>query len=159
MPATEAIREQLARVLDWEDAHVGFDKAVANIPPEQRGARPRGFEHSPWQLLEHMRIAQDDILEFCINPKYEHTMKWPHDYWPGDPAPPSESAWDDSIAAYGRSRNEMKRLAREVGDLTAPVPTGSTGQTYLRAILLAADHTAYHVGQLVDLRRSLGIWM
>jgi uncharacterized damage-inducible protein DinB len=159
MPAaTDAIREQLIRVLDWEDAHVGFDKAVANIPPEQRGARPQGFEHSPWQLLEHMRIAQDDILEFCVNPKYEHTMTWPDDYWPGDPAPPSERAWDASIAAYGRSRMEMKRLTREVVDLTAPVPTGSTAQTYLRAILLVADHTAYHVGQLVAVRRALGIW-
>ena len=156
--ATDAIGEHLVRLLDWQDAHVGFDKAVAGIPPDQRGARPRDFEHSPWQLLEHIRIAHGDILEFCVNAAYEHTMKWPDDYWPADPAPPSEQAWDESVAAYGRTRNEMKRLIREVSDLTAPVPTGGEGQTYLRAILLAADHTAYHVGQLVAVRRALGIW-
>ena len=155
---TDALRDQLARVLDWEDAHVGFDKAVDGMPPEKRGARVPGFEHSPWQLLEHMRIAQEDILDFCTNSAYEHTMKWPDDYWPGDPAPPGENAWTDSVASVVRSRGELKRLARDIEDLTAPVPTGKGHQTYLRAILLAADHVAYHVGQLVAVRRALGIW-
>ena len=85
----EALREQLVRILDWEEAHVGFEKALADLPAEKRGALPAGFEHSVWQLLEHMRIAQEDILDFCVNPKYVHTMKWPDDYWPKDPAPPA----------------------------------------------------------------------
>ena len=156
--STDAVRNQLERVLAWEEAHVGFDKAVAEIPPDMRGTRVTGFEHSPWQLLEHMRLAQDDILDFCINPRYEHTMAWPDDYWPKDPAPPSAKAWTDSIEAYTRSREELQRLAREVPDLTATVPTGKEHHTFLRAILLVADHTAYHIGQLVMIRRALGIW-
>ena len=156
--STAALREQLARVLDWEEAHVGFDKAIEGIPPDKRGARAAGFEHSPWQLLEHIRMAQDDILEFCVNSAYAHTKKWPDDYWPKDPAPPSPKAWADSVASYARSREELKRLAHDVEDLTAKVPTGKQQQTYLRAILLTADHTAYHVGQIVAVRRALGIW-
>jgi uncharacterized damage-inducible protein DinB len=152
------MRDHLVRVLEWEEAHVGFDKAVEGIPRDKRGVRPPGFEHSPWQLLEHIRLAQDDILDFCVNATYEHTMKWPDDYWPSDPAPPSDKAWTESLAAYRRSREKLQQLARDVKDLTATVPTGKAGQTYLRAILLTADHTAYHVGQLVAVRRALGIW-
>ena len=156
--STRALREHLVRVLDWEDAHVGFDKAVDGIPPDRRGARASGFEHSPWQLLEHIRIAQDDILDFCVNSAYTHTMKWPDDYWPKDPAPPSDKAWTDSIASSVRSREALKRLATDIEDLTARVPTGKGHQTYLRGILLAADHVAYHVGQIVAVRRALGAW-
>jgi uncharacterized damage-inducible protein DinB len=152
-----ALRDHLARVLDWEEAHVGFDKAVEDIPADKRGARAAGFEHSPWQLLEHMRLAQEDILDFCVNPHYEHTLKWPDDYWP-DAAPPNDAAWKESIASFTQSREKMKTLARDTADLTATVPTGKGRQTYLRAILLVADHTAYHVGQLVSVRRALGIW-
>jgi uncharacterized damage-inducible protein DinB len=151
------LRDHLVRLLDWEDAHVGFDKAVDGISTDKRGARPAGFEHSPWQLLEHMRLAQDDILDFCVNADYEHKLKWPDDYWPA-PAPPSDAAWQASIASFTRSRDKVKALAREVKDLTAKVPTGKGKQTYLRAILLVADHAAYHVGQLVAVRRALGIW-
>ena len=156
--STTALRDQLARVLDWEDAHVGFDKAVDGIPPDKRGARAAGFEHSVWQLVEHIRLAQDDILDFCVNSAYKHTLKWPDDYWPKDPAPPSEKAWTESIAAYVRSREKLKRLASDIEDLTAKVPTGKGHQTYLRGILLAADHVAYHVGQIVAVRRALGVW-
>ena len=153
-----AFRDHLVRLLDWEDAHVGFDKTVEGIAPQHRGARPAGFEHSPWQLLEHLRLAQEDILDFCVNPSYEHTMKWPDDYWPDDPAPPGDQAWAESIAGFVRSRDALKKLAREVPDLAATVPTGKGSQTYLRAILLAADHVAYHVGQLVAVRKALGLW-
>ena len=156
--STSAIREHLVRVLDWEDAHVGFDKAIDGIPPDKRGARAAGFEHSPWQLLEHIRMAQEDILEFCVNPKYTHTMTWPDDYWPKDPAPPNAQAWNASVAAFVRSRDAMKKLTRETGHLNALVPTGKGQQTYLRAILLVIDHAAYHVGQLVAVRRALGVW-
>ena len=153
----DAIRDHLVRVLDWEEAHVGFDKAIDGIHNDKRGARAPGFEHSPWQLLEHMRLAQDDILDFCVNPNYVHNLTWPDDYWPA-PAPPNAEAWKDSIASFTRSRDKLKTLARDVDDLTAKVPTGKNNQTYLRAILLVTDHTAYHVGQLVALRRALGIW-
>jgi hypothetical protein len=105
-----------------------------------------------------MRLAQEDILDFCVNERYEHTMTWPDDYWPKDPAPPSPRAWNESLAAYTRSLDALKRLAREVPDLTAKVPTGKSGQTYLRALLLVIDHTAYHVGQLVAVRKALGVW-
>ena len=158
MSDTRALRDHLVRVLDWEDAHVGFDKAIDGIPAGKQGARAPGFEHSPWQLLEHLRLAQDDILNFCLNSAYRHTMTWPEDYWPKDPAPPSEKAWADSIASYVRTRDALKQLAREAEDLTAKVPTGKDNQTYLRAILLAADHAAYHVGQIVAVRKALGIW-
>jgi len=116
-----------------------------------------GFEYSAWQLLEHMRLAQDDILDFSVNPKYVHTMKWPDDYWPA-PEPPSADAWKKSIASFIETREKMKTLARDVEDLTAKVPTGKGNQTYMRSILLVADHTAYHVGQLIAVRRALGIW-
>jgi uncharacterized damage-inducible protein DinB len=158
MATADALRDHLVRVLDWEDAHVGFDKSVAGIAPGKRGERPAGFEHSLWQLVEHLRIAQDDILDFCVNAKYEHTMKWPDDYWPKNAAPPDDNAWAESIASFVRTRDELKRIARDMQDLAAPVPTGKDGQTYLRAILLAADHVAYHVGQIVLMRRALGIW-
>lgn len=154
----DAVRDHLMRVLHWEDAHVGFDKAVAGVPAEARGARPPGFEHSPWQLLEHIRIAQDDILDFCLNDAYEHHLSWPGDYWPASAAPPDDAAWHASIAACTQSRERLQEMAREVDDLTAHVPTGKDNQTYLRAILLAADHVAYHVGQMVSVRRALGVW-
>lgn len=158
MRESDAFRDHLARVLDWEEAHVGFDKAVDGIPADKRGAVPAGFEHSPWQLLEHIRIAQEDILDFCVNATYVHTMKWPDDYWPKDRAPSHDAMWTDSIASYRRLLDELKRLAHDVKDLTAPVPTGKVNQTYLRSILMVADHTAYHVGQLIAVRRALGLW-
>lgn len=152
-----ALRDHLGRLLDWEDAHVGFDKAVDGIPVDMRGARATGFEHSPWQLVEHMRLAQEDILDFCVNANYEQNLKWPDDYWPS-PMPPSKAVWQESIASFTRSREKLKALTHDVEDVTAKVPTGKGNQTYLRAFLLVADHTAYHVGQLVVVRRALGIW-
>ncbi len=154
----DAVRDHLVRVLEWEEAHVGFDKSLAGLPVGARGVRPAGFEHSVWQLLEHLRIAQDDILDFCLNPKYTHDRTWPDDYWPKSPLPPSDQAWTDSIAACTQSRERLQQLAREAEDLTASVPTGSPTQTYLRAILLAADHVAYHVGQIVSVRKAQGQW-
>jgi hypothetical protein len=140
-----ALRAQLVRILDWEEAHVGFDKAVGGIPPDKRNIRPEGLEHSAWEQLEHLRLAQADILDFCVNATYEHVLAWPADYWPTQPA--DEAAWNASVAKFRRDREEMKNLARETKDLFAPVPTGKPNQTYLRAILLLADHNAYHVGR------------
>jgi uncharacterized damage-inducible protein DinB len=153
----KALREQLADFLDWKNAHVGIDDAVKGIPQKLRGAVPKGFAHSVWQVVEHVRIAQHDILDFCRNPRYKH-VKWPDDYWPKTPGPKAASAWSKSLADLKRDRKAMQRLAadRRV-DLFGTVPWG-TGQTYLRELLLVADHTAYHVAQIVDIRRALGIW-
>jgi uncharacterized damage-inducible protein DinB len=154
----DPLREQLARFLDWGEAHVDFDKSLAGIPPDKRGARAAAIEHSIWQLLEHMRIAQTDILNFCVNAKYVHDLKWPDDYWPTDPAPPSGDAWDQSVAAFRRDREALKQLAREATDLHALVPTGKGHQTFIRAILLVNDHNSYHLGQILVVRKALGIW-
>ena len=151
------LREHLSKLLDWEDAHVGFDAAVGGIPLDRRGTAPPGIPFSPWQLLEHLRLTQYDILDFCLNPEYKERA-WPNDYWPSAPEPPTRTAWDESIAAYRRDRDELKRLAADDSiDLFARIPHG-TGQTFLREVLLVADHNSYHVGQLVLVRRALGIW-
>ncbi len=153
----QALRGQLARILDWEEAHTGFDAAVADLPEAERGARPSGLPYSPWQLVEHIRIAQRDILEFCQGP--ESTARtWPDDYWPSSPSPPGPEAWDASIAEVRRDRTALQAIANDSSvDLLAQIPHGS-GQTYLRELLLVADHTAYHVGQIVAVRRLLGSW-
>jgi len=151
------LREQLGRLLAWEDAHVGFDTAVDGISAELRGQRPSNLPYSPWQLVEHLRVTQRDILEFCRNPNYQE-LKWPDDYWPPSAAPPSPAAWDESIRQFRQDRKALQQLAadRQV-DLAARIPHGD-GQTYLRELVLAADHAAYHIGELVVVRRLLGIW-
>jgi len=159
MPRTDdAVRNHLIRVLDWEEAHVSFDKAVANLPADMRGRLAPGFDRSVWELVEHLRIALEDLLDFCVNPAYVHAHTWPDDYWPKNPAPASEEAWTESLAAYGELIGRMKGVVREADDLTALVPTGTGQQTYLRSVLLVADHAAYHVGQIVAVRRALGAW-
>jgi uncharacterized damage-inducible protein DinB len=155
---SDAVRDHVIRLLEWEDAHVGLTRAVAGLDVARAGVRPPGVEHSCWDLLEHIRIAQEDILDFCLNASYAHALDWPADYWPPTPAPPDAAAWDASLAACLASRARLVQLARDVDDLTAVVPTGSGRQTYLRALLLAADHVAYHVGQIVAVRRALGAW-
>jgi hypothetical protein len=153
----DSLREHLARILDWSDAHADFDAAIGGIPPRLRGVRPEGLPHSPWELLEHLRFTQRDILDFCRDPVYV-APRWPVDYWPATPAPPDEGAWEASVASYHSDREELRRLVLNGDlDLLAKIPHGS-GQTYLRELLLVADHTAYHVGQLVLLRRFLGDW-
>ena len=122
MAKTDPLRDQLVRFLDWKEAHVDFEGAIKGIPPDKRGATPPGFPHSPWQLLEHLRIAQEDIHDFCVNPKYQE-MKWPDDYWPPS-APPNAKAWDESVAAYRRDLEKMKELVRHQPDLFAPIPHG-----------------------------------
>jgi uncharacterized damage-inducible protein DinB len=130
---------------------------VDGVPVELRGTRPEGLPHSLWQLVEHLRITQYDILDFCRNADYEE-LKWPDDYWPPDPAPPTASAWDESIDRYRRDRKALQDLAADPSvDLDARIPHGS-GQTCLRELVLVADHSAYHVGQIVLVRRLLGLW-
>lgn len=155
--ADEALRSHLVRLLTWHDAHVSFEGAVQDLDPALRGAQPRGSPYSPWRLLEHLRLTQHDILDFCRNASYREPS-WPDDYWPGTQEPPTAAAWDGSIASYLRDRAELVRLAEDPGiDLFARIPHG-TGQTYLRELLLVADHNAYHVGEMVLVRRLLGAW-
>jgi len=152
-----AVREHLARLITWEDSHVGFDTAIKGIPPEFRGKTPKGAPYSLWQLLEHMRRAQHDILDFCKNPNYKE-LHWPDDYWPKKAAPASVKEWNDSVREFQKDREAFVKLVKDPKvDLTANIPHGQ-GQTYLREIILAADHAAYHVGEFVLVRRLLGIW-
>jgi hypothetical protein len=154
---TDSMRAVIARLLDWEDAHAGFDKVVSGLPAKLQGQVPPGLPYSPWQLLEHLRITQKDILDFCVNPAYEE-LDWPDDYWPKSPSPPSASAWDKSVAEFRKDRKALQELALNPSiDLLGKVPTGKD-QTYLREFLLVADHTAYHLGELVVVRRALGAW-
>ena len=153
----KALRDQLVKLLDWNEAHVPFDKAVNGIPASKRGIVPAGWEHSLWQLVEHIRMAQDDILEFSVSAKYK-AKKWPDEYWPTSPAPRDAAAWTRSLASIRKGRKAMQTLARNPRiDLAAAIPHG-TGQTYLREILLVAAHNSYHIGQIVALRRQLGLW-
>lgn len=151
------VRDHLRRLLSWRDAHVNFDGTVNGIPEALRGKRPKGLPHSPWEVLEHIRIAQHDILDFCVNPNYQ-AMAWPDDYWPPSPEPPSAAAWDESVRAHRADIEALGRLAADTTvELHARIPHGD-GQTYLRELLLVADHTAYHLGELLVIRRLLGAW-
>src|SRR5438445_12825490 len=157
MNTDKALREHLLDLLRGGGAHLNFDAAVADLPPELRGARPAGVPHTPWRLLEHMRIAQWDILEFARNPKHV-SPKFPEGYWPDSDAPPDAGAWDKSVAAFQADHQAMCDLvSNPATDLFARIPHGE-GQTVLRQALLIADHNAYHLGQLVAVRRALGAW-
>jgi hypothetical protein len=136
-----------------EGAHLSFREAVADFPAELRGKKPKGTPHTAWQLLEHMRLAQEDILDFSRNPKYEE-RKFPDDYWPATAAPPSEEAWDRSVRQFEKDLQAMQHLVAAEEDLFAKIPHGK-GQTFLREALLVADHNSYHLGQLMFLRKTL----
>ncbi len=152
----KSLREHLRRLLDWQDAHVNFDTATERIPVSARGVAPDGLPYSPWQLIEHLRITQRDILDFCRDAAYVELP--PEHYWPPSPQPPGDGAWQDSIAAFLGDREALKQLASDTSvDLFERIPHGS-GQTYLRELLLVADHNAYHVAQLVAVLRVLGVW-
>ena len=153
----QELRAIVARSLEWEEAHVTFEASVKNFPGHLRGKRPPDFPHSGWELVEHIRIAQEDLADFMERADY-HQVKWPDDYWPKSPEPPSEAAWDASIAQVIKDRAHIQEIAQRPSiDLTAKIPWG-TGQTYLRTILVAVDHTAYHVGQIIAVRKLLGAW-
>lgn len=156
MDQDKSLREHLRRLLDWEDAHVNFDTAVEGIPASARGVAPERLPYSLWQLIEHLRITQRDILDFCLDAAYVEPP--PKHYWPSSAGPQDDAAWKESIAAFRRDREALKQLAVDTSiNLFARIPHG-TGQTYLRELLLVADHNAYHVAQLVAVRRSLGVW-
>jgi hypothetical protein len=157
MTHDQVLRDHLLHLLNGEGAHLDFNKAVADLPAAKRGVRPPGLPHSPWELLEHLRIAQSDILEFSRNPKHV-SPDWPSGYWPADPAPPDAHAWDKSVAAFRADLAAMRKLVEDPQtDLYARIPHGKD-QTILREALLIADHNAYHLGQLVLVRQALGAW-
>ncbi len=158
MDADRQVRELLARQLDWGEAHVGFDRALAGFADHLQGVVPVGSAHSGWQLLEHMRRAQADILDFCVNPDYVSPASL-DEYWPAV-APSADESWDAAAAAFEDDLTALKRLALDESlDLFARVPTAtSETQTLARALILVTDHNAYHLGQLVSVRRALGEW-
>jgi DinB superfamily len=157
MGSDKALREHLLELLSGGHAHLDFEKAIAGLPAALRGARPPGLPHTPWRLVEHMRIAQWDILRFSVDPKHV-SPDFPDGYWPAGDAPPDSDAWDRSVAAFGADLQAMKDLvSNPATDLFKTIPHGQ-GQTILREVLLVADHNAYHLGQLVTVRRSLGAW-
>jgi hypothetical protein len=152
-----SLRQHLLDLLTGGHAHATFDTAIRNLEPALRGKRPKGAEHSPWEILEHMRIAQWDILEFSRDAKHV-SPDWPGGYWPRTAAPPDENAWDKSVRAFRRDLKEMCELVSDPStDLYARIPHGD-GQTILREAMLTADHNAYHVGEMVLVRRLLGGW-
>ena len=157
MKSDKVLREHLIYLLDGGGAHATFDAAVARFPLKLRGKKAKGIPYTAWQLLEHMRIAQWDILEFSRNAKHV-SPAWPEGYWPETEAPPGSSAWEKSVKSFRGDLEIIKTLAASPKtDLFARIPHGE-GQTVLREVLLVADHNAYHLGQLVLLRRLLGAW-
>jgi hypothetical protein len=157
MAESDPLRQHLLDLLRGRNAHADFDTVVADVPARLRGLKPPGAPHSAWQLLEHMRIAQSDILEFSRDAKHK-SPAWPEGYWPKKEAPPNAASWNNSLRSF---RADLKAMAKLVADkntdLFAPIPHG-TGQTILREALLIADHNSYHLGQMVLLRRLLGTW-
>jgi len=157
MKNEDALRQQLAKMLDWGEAHVDFEKALGHMPFKEQGRVAPGLPHSAWQLLEHLRIALRDILEFSLGS--QHTSpKWPEGYWPATVAPPDDHAWKHSVNSFLGDLEGMRKLITDpASDLFQPLAHG-TGQTLLREALLAADHNAYHLGQLVLVRKALDAW-
>ena len=157
MPKQKSLQDHLVELLEGGHAHISFDDAVKNWPAKLQGIRPEGTAHSPWEVLEHLRLAQWDILEFTRNPKHV-SPDWPSGYWPKTPAPPDAKAWNRSIQSFRADLSAMIKLVQnKKTDLFTPLPHGA-GQTVLREALLVADHNAYHLGELLLLRRLLGAW-
>jgi len=157
MPNDTALRSQLIQLLEGGHAHATFNGAVRGFPLDQVGVRPKGLPYSAWELLEHMRIAQSDILRFSVSAEHE-SPKWPEGYWPATPAPERESHWARSVRAIRKDLAEFQALIRDPKqDLNRKFPWGD-GQTLLREALLIAGHNSYHIGQLVLVRRLLGVW-
>lgn len=151
------LRDNLRKVVSWGEAHTDWKKAIDGVSQSKRGVRPPGSPHSAWELLDHMRIAQWDILDFCRNPKHA-SPQWPEGYWPKTPAPPNEEAWDQAVEQFQKDNQALADLVMDSKkDLFAPIAHG-TGQTILREVLLLVDHNSYHLGQFVLVRRLLGDW-
>jgi DinB superfamily len=153
----QSLRKHLLELLAGGSAHAKFEDVVKGLPKKLQGVKPANFPHTPWMVLEHLRLAQWDILEFSRNPKHA-SPKWPEGYWPKTEAPPNAAAWNKSVQQFRRDLKAMQALvASHKTNLFARIPWGD-GQTVLREALLLADHNAYHLGQLLDVRRLLGAW-
>lgn len=153
----QTIRKTLLEYLKGGSAHADFHAALKDFSPDLYARKPKGTPHNAWQMLEHMRITLRDLLEFCTNPKYE-ALPWPEGYWPKRDVPASEKEWNESVAALEKYFKDFEKLVQAPEtNLFAKIPWGD-GQTIFREILLAGDHTSYHVGQLILLRRQLGAW-
>lgn len=153
----QSLRKHLVELLDGGHAHATFDQVIADFPAKFRGEIPRDLPHSGWMLLEHIRIAQWDILDFSRNRDYKG-LKWPAEYWPKKPGPANAVDWEKSIQSFHHDLNAMKKLVTDPKtDLFAKLPWGE-GQTVLREAMLLADHTGHHLAQIIDVRRLLGIW-
>ncbi len=157
--AEESVRKEVVKQLRGGNAHAKFEEATAKLSPELRGKKVAGLPYTVWQLLEHIRIAQRDILDYCRNHDGSYKeMKWPDDYWPKSAEPPSEKAWDESIKNFHSDREEFIRLIEDPkSDLTTPFSWGK-GQTLLHEAFLIVDHNGYHLGEIIALRRLLGAW-
>jgi DinB superfamily len=157
MGSGASLRDHLLELLGGGHAHLDFEKAIAGLPADLRGAKPAGLPHTPWRLLEHMRIAQWDILRFSIDPEHI-SPEFPDGYWPEGDSPPDADAWEQSAEAFRVDlRAMMDLVSNPETDLFKLIPHGQ-GQTILREALLVADHNAYHLGQLIIVRRLLGAW-
>jgi hypothetical protein len=157
----QALRKQLQAFLDGGHAHATFNDAVKDFPEHLRGIVPDNLPYSAWQILEHIRLAQRDILDFSDNTDGSYKpSKWPEEYWPKNPAPPNAEAWEQSIHQVASDRKAFEKLLKAADDkeLVAPFPWGDDHQSLLREAILIADHAAYHVGELIVLRRLLGAW-
>jgi uncharacterized damage-inducible protein DinB len=150
------LRQDLLELLEGKSAHVGVEAAFADLRPGHRAVRPDGEGHTIWELLEHLRIAQEDILRYTLEPGWT-SPEWPDGYWP-EVETPTEEQWRESLEAFRRDLEEVRALVRDPDrDLTAEIPHGE-GRSTLREVLLVADHNAYHLGQVVEIRRRLGAW-
>jgi hypothetical protein len=151
-------RQQIVHLLTTRQAHMGFEGAVEDFPLAHINTRPLNVAYTPWHLLEHLRIAQHDILDYCRNPQYQ-AMQWPQDYWPAPDATTDAAGWQTTIDAFLADRAALAALALDAAnDLNAQIPHGEPGHTLLRELLVAADHNAYHVGELAILRQVMGWW-
>jgi hypothetical protein len=151
------LRRQLVELLTGEHAHAGFRKSIDGLDPALRGRRPGPGTHSIYEELEHLRLAQEDILRYTLDPGWK-SPPWPEGYWPSGPEP-TEAEWSASVKGFESDLQELAAVARRPDlELTAQIPHGEKGHSYLREILLAADHNAYHLGQIVLTRKLLGAW-
>lgn len=154
---SSVLRDQLVQLLEGGQAHVSVQKALSGVKSELRNVRPHPSLHSVWEELEHMRIAQEDILRYTLDVSWE-SPQWPDGYWPDPRTDPTEAMWSQSVSAFNSDLNEVTGLLGDPSfDLTAKIPHGE-GRTYLRQVLLIADHNAYHLGQIVQIRKLLSDW-
>lgn len=161
MTSPSDLRVHVLELLRGGHAHVTFEDAVTDLAPSLHGKRPEHLPYSPWELLEHIRISQRDILDYsrAADAASYRSLPWPKGYWPKTAAPPNAESWDKSVAAIKADREAMEELVKDPRlDLFAPVPAATEGQTLLREALLLADHNAYHIGELIAVRRLLGAW-